>query len=36
MRDECLTGEITCPLKEAQITFDQWREEYNTGRRHSA
>ena len=33
--DECLIGEIFS-LKEAQIVIEQWRQEYNTRRPHSA
>ena len=36
LRDECLNGEIFYSLKEAQIVIEQWREEYNTRRPHSA
>ena len=36
LRDECLNGEIFYPLQEAQIVIEQWREEYNTRRPHSA
>ena len=36
LRDECLKGEIFYSLKEAQIVIEQWREEYNTRRPHSA
>ena len=35
-RDECLNGEIFYSLKEAQIVIEQWREEDNTRRPHSA
>ena len=34
--DECLNGEIFYSLQEAQIVIEQWREEYNTRRPHSA
>ena len=36
LRDECLNGEIFYSLQEAQIVIEQWREEYNTRRPHSA
>ena len=36
LRDECLNGEIFYSLKEAQVVVEQWREEYNTRRPHSA
>jgi len=36
LRDECLNGEIFYSLKEAQVVIEQWREEYNTRRPHSA
>ena len=36
LRDECLNGEIFYSLQEAQIVMEQWREEYNTRRPHSA
>ena len=36
LKDECLNGEIFYSLKEAQIVIEQWREEYNTRRPHSA
>ena len=36
LRDECLNGEIFYSLQEAQIVIEQWREEYNTRRAHSA
>ena len=36
LRDECLNGEIFYSLKEAQIVIEQWRQEYNTRRPHSA
>ena len=36
LRDECLNGEIFYSLKEAQITIENWRVEYNTKRPHSA
>ena len=36
LRDECLNGEIFYSLQEVQIVMEQWREEYNTRRPHSA
>ncbi len=36
LRDECLNGEIFYSLKEAQVVIEQWRQEYNTRRPHSA
>jgi putative transposase len=36
MRDELLSGEIFCSLKEAQILIEMWRKHYNTVRPHSA
>ena len=36
LRDECLNGEIFYSLQEAQMVMEQWREEYNTRRPHSA
>ena len=36
MCDELLNGEIFYSLKEAQILIEQWRQEYNTVRPHSA
>jgi len=36
LRDECLNGEIFYSLKEAQIVIEQWRQQYNTKRPHSA
>jgi putative transposase len=36
LRDECLNGEIFYSLKEAQIVIEQWRQQYNTMRPHSA
>jgi transposase InsO family protein len=34
LRDELLSGEIFCTLKEAQILIERWRREYNTVRPH--
>ena len=36
LRDEYLNGEIYYSLKEARVVVEQWREEYNTRRPHSA
>ena len=36
LRDECLNGEIFYSLKEAQVVVEQWRQQYNTRRPHSA
>ncbi|MSO20424.1 MAG: transposase, partial [Acidobacteria bacterium] len=36
LRDECLNGEIFYSLKEAQVVIEQWRQQYNTSRPHSA
>ena len=36
LRDECWNGEIFYSLKEAQVVIEQWRQEYNTRRPHSA
>ena len=36
LRDECLNGEISYLLKEAQIVIEKWRVEYNTRRPHWA
>ena len=36
MRDEFLNGEIFDTLFEAQVLTDDWREEYNKRRPHSA
>ena len=36
LRDEMLNGEIFYNLKEAQVLIEQWRQEYNTLRPHSA
>ncbi len=36
MRDELLSREIFCSLKEAQILIEQWRKHYNTKRPHSS
>ena len=36
LRDECLNGAIFYSFKEAQIMIEQWRQEYNTRRPHSA
>jgi hypothetical protein len=30
LRDECLNGEISYSLKEAQIMIEKWRVEHNT------
>ena len=36
LRDECLNGEIFYSWKEAQIIIEQWRQQHNTVRPHSA
>ena len=36
LRDECLNGEISYSLKEAQIVIEQWRQQYNMVRPHAA
>src|ERR1700733_9043530 len=36
LRDECLNGEISYSLKEAQVGIEQWRVEHNKRRPHSA
>lgn len=36
LRDECLNQHWFVSLPEAQITIEAWRQEYNTGRPHSA
>lgn len=36
LRDECLNMEWFDTLKEAQVVIEQWRDEYNTFRPHSA
>lgn len=36
LRDECLNMERFDTLKEAQVVIEDWREEYNTFRPHSA
>jgi putative transposase len=35
-RDEFLSGEVFCSLREAQILIEKWRRHYNTVRPHSA
>ena len=36
LRDECLNGELFHHLLEAQVVLDDWREDYNHRRPHSA
>jgi transposase InsO family protein len=36
LRDECLNGEISYSLKEAQIVIELWQVEYNSWRPHFA
>jgi hypothetical protein len=36
LRDELLSGEIFCTLKEAPLMIERWRQQYNTIRPHSA
>ena len=36
LRDECLNGEIFYSLREAEISIENWRTQYNTKRPHSA
>ena len=36
MRDECLNRELFGSVPEAQVLLDDWRDEYNKRRPHSA
>jgi transposase InsO family protein len=36
LRDEVLNGEVFYTIKDAQVVFEQWRQEYNTIRPHSS
>ena len=36
LRDECLNGEVSYSLKEAQAVIEMWRIRYKTKRPHSS